>query len=59
MVRPCKGCDKDKQRKECSGCDDWREWFPQAYDMAAERIREVTGYYERHDAERQDSQVHA
>ena len=39
MVRPCKGC--AKEHKRCKGCDDWREWFPQAFDFMAAAIREL------------------
>lgn len=47
MVRPCKEC--ENEHKRCGGCDDWNEWFPQAFDFAAERIRRETTFYDTHE----------
>ena len=47
MVRPCKEC--ENEHKRCKGCEDWWEWFPQAFDFAAEAVRNLTTYYKTHE----------
>ena len=47
MVRPCKECENEYKR--CKGCNDWQEWFAEAFDRTSEVVRNLTTYYDTHE----------